>query len=544
MIEVVSAEDRELKVKMVHQETFFLLRELERRRCEKDFAFFARQGWHVLEPGIEYVHGPHIEAIVDHLNATLPRWIPASMGPSGTWDQTMPGHYVPGQILELLINMPFRHMKSTLLTLWSAWVWTTRPEFRFLFSSYSLGLAIRDTMRMRAIIQSPWYFGLWGNKYRLRQDQNRKDKFYNTAMGYRISASLDSGATGEGGDTVVVDDPMNVSEADSVIVREKTDRWWFETMSTRKNSPALSSMIVVGQRVHKYDLSASCKEKGYTVLELPAEYNPARSCVTVIGWKDWRSEEGELLWPQRFTPVDIEKMKNTLGPFGAACQLQQNPQPRGGAFIKREWFNTVSSEYMKTVHGSIAWVRVWDLAIVKTGHRCASVEMGQDADGKTYVRRGLFWREDWAESLPRIEAVGKHEKNRVVVESIGTTKSAGEDVERVLRGSCIVTLLVEKTNKVSEAIAWTAAAQAHEISFVEENLSEWPYFEFNPGPWIEHFLDIFSSWIPDPFLDQEDDEVDVMSMGWAATRSMVPLDRALASGAVVGSRYGNLGGFR
>ena len=533
MFEAVGADDVELRRKSARQEAYALLRELERRRCEVDFSFFARQAWHVLEPGIEYVHGPHIEAIVDHLNATLPRWVPGTETCAGAW--------LPGQVTELLINLPFRHMKSTLLTLWSSWVWTTRPEFRFLFSAYSLGLSIRDTMRMRAIIQSPWYFGLWGNLYRLRADQNRKDKFFNTSMGYRISASLESGATGEGGDAVVVDDPINNSEADSILVREKTERWWFETMSSRRNHPTLSSMIVVGQRVHKLDLSAACKAKGYTVLELPAEYDPGRSCVTVIGWKDWRTQEGELLWPQRFTAESISKMKDTLGSFGTACQLQQNPQSRGGSFIKREWFKTVKSADMAFVHGSIHWVRTWDLAIVANGHRSASVEMGQDADENTYIRRGLYWHADWAMSLPQIEAVGKAEKNHVVVEQIGTTKSAGEDVERVLSGSCLVDAIVDKENKVSAAIAWIAAAKAGQIFFVEEGLSDWPFFEYNPGPWIEHFLDILASWIPEPLLKQEDDEIDAISMGWAATRSNVPLSRALQTGIRIPSRMSSEG---
>jgi len=555
-----SGEDLDVRRRMVCQEAYLNLRELERRRCEEDFSFFARQAWHILEPGTEYVHGPHIEAIIDHLCACMPRLIPGT--------SLMAAHWIPGYITKLLINMPFRHMKSTLLTLWSAWIWTTRPEFRFLFSSYSLGLAIRDTMRMRQITMSSWYMGLWGNKFRLLADQNRKDRFYNTAQGYRMVASLDSGATGEGGDAVIVDDPHNVRDADSELQRNATKQWWFETMGSRKNNPDLSFFVVCGQRVHKYDLSAECKEKGYTVLELPARYEPARSCATVIGWRDWRSVEGELLWPQRFTEESMKDTETTLGPYGTACQLQQNPQLRGGAYIKRDWFKKVSAEYMRTVHGSIVWVRSWDLALTKGGNRTASVEMGQDADGNTYARRGLFWAKDWVDSLPRIEAVGKWEKNQVIVEAIGTTRSAGLEVANVLRGHCMVTVIEDKRNKVSETIPWVAAAQAGQIFLVEEepevcpgddalgalldpmcdsaprDYKVWPFAPYNTSGWIEHFLNQFAAWVPDPFLSQEDDETDVMSMCWAASRSMVPLDQGLASGVEVGSRYGNMRGFR
>ena len=539
-----SGDNWELEERSRLVEAYSLARELERRRCEEDFSFFARQAWHTVEPGIPYVHGPHIEAIVDHLDACLPRvhYEPKIL-PGGRVTQVRVAQ--PGQIRKLLINMPFRHMKSTLVSvLWPAFVWTQRPEFRWLFSSYALSLATRDTMRMRVVLMSPWYQGLWAAKFRLLADQNRKDKFFNTSMGYRITASRDSGATGEGGDIVVCDDPHNVREADSTLMRETTAQWWFESMSSRKNDPNLSAEVVVGQRVHKDDLSARCKAKGYEVLELPARYDPKRTKVTCIGWGDWRSKEGELLWPQRFSEQAMVDTENSLGPFGVACQLQQNPQPRGGAFIQRDWFKRISAEDMKLLHGSIVWVRTWDLALVKTGHRNASVEMGQDADGITYIRRGLYWRDDWANSLAQIKIVGHHEKNWVVVESIGTTKSAGEDVERELLGKCYVEVITDKVNKVSEAIAWVAAAKAGQIKFVEEDLEEWPFFEYNSGPWIEHFLDIFASWIPDPALDQDDDEIDAVSMGWAATRGKVPLDNAL-SDLGFGSNYDtDPGGFR
>ena len=88
----------------------------------------------------------------------------------------------PGQIRKLLINMPPRHMKSTLVSvLWPAWVWTFRPDIRWLYTSYALSLSIRDTMKMRAVITSPWYQALFSDSFRLQADQNEKSKFFNNA---------------------------------------------------------------------------------------------------------------------------------------------------------------------------------------------------------------------------------------------------------------------------------------------------------------------------------------------------------------------------
>ena len=120
--------------------------ELERRRCEVDFGFFARRFWHTIEPATRYVHGPHIEAIVDHLDACLPRVTEkVEILPDGT--RLKVRKVEPGQIRKLLINMPPRHMKSTLVSvLWPAYVWARRPEFRWLFTSYSKALFLGKSL--------------------------------------------------------------------------------------------------------------------------------------------------------------------------------------------------------------------------------------------------------------------------------------------------------------------------------------------------------------------------------------------------------------
>jgi hypothetical protein len=48
-----------------------------------------------------------------------------------------------------------------------------------------------------------------------------------------------------------------------------------------------------------------------------------------------RSEEGALLWPQRFSAATIADLKHTLGTYVAAGQLQQQPAPAGGGIFRR-----------------------------------------------------------------------------------------------------------------------------------------------------------------------------------------------------------------
>ena len=46
-----------------------------------------------------------------------------------------------GEIRQLLINVPPRHMKSLLVAVfWAAWEWIRWPERRWLFSSFSAAM--------------------------------------------------------------------------------------------------------------------------------------------------------------------------------------------------------------------------------------------------------------------------------------------------------------------------------------------------------------------------------------------------------------------
>ncbi len=139
---------------------------------------YIREAWHVIEPGTPYVHGWHIDALAEHLEA-LTR----------------------GEIRNLLITMPPRHMKSICVAvMWPTWVWTTCPEKRFLFASYAQGLSTRDSVKCRRIIESPWYRRRWGHMATLTSDMNLKMRFENSRMGYRLATSVGGSNTGEGGD--------------------------------------------------------------------------------------------------------------------------------------------------------------------------------------------------------------------------------------------------------------------------------------------------------------------------------------------------------
>src|SRR5262249_16972857 len=61
-------------------------------------------------------------------------------------------------------------------------------------------------------------------------------------------------------------------------------------------------------------------------------------------WEDPRTEQGELLWPDRFGDKEVVALETALGPYMASGRLQQLPTPAGGGIIKTEYWQDWPAE--------------------------------------------------------------------------------------------------------------------------------------------------------------------------------------------------------
>lgn len=299
-----------------------LVAEVERRKQKKaqqaSLLEFVKYFWDVLEPNTPFVQGWCLEAVCEHLEAVT-----------------------DGKITRLLINVPPGFMKSLLVDVfWPAWEWGPKqmPHLRYVAFSYSAGLTERDNSKFRDLILSKKYKDLWGDVFEAKKIG--EVKVTNSKTGSKLATSVGGIGTGERGDRVIVDDPHNIKDGESDIIRSETVRWFREALSNRLNNMEKSAIVVIMQRVHEADVSGAILEDGlnYEHLMIPMEFDPGRACQTCIGWEDPRDEDGELAWPERFAPEVVEDMRNTLGPYAYAGQYQQCPAPRGGGIFKREWW--------------------------------------------------------------------------------------------------------------------------------------------------------------------------------------------------------------
>jgi predicted phage terminase large subunit-like protein len=232
--------------------------------------------------------------------------------------------------------------KSTLMAvMFPAWIFTTEPTAKILSVAHNLDLALRDSVRCRRLIQGEWYQDLWP-QIQLAGDQNAKAKFEIEGYGGFRQALAAGAITGVRADHVVCDDLLSATDAMSEAIRNSMKDWVLEALPTRLNNPGgekASTISLIQQRLHEEDSTGVLLEKnlGYEHLMLPMEYDPGRHCATSVG-EDWRSEEGELLFPERFPREVVERDKQAMGPWASSSQFQQAPSPRGGGLIKRDQF--------------------------------------------------------------------------------------------------------------------------------------------------------------------------------------------------------------
>jgi len=299
--------------------------ELARRNLED----FVKQAWHIVEPGRKLIWSPYMSVICKYLERVT-----------------------RGEITELVINIPPRHSKSTLVSvMWPAWQWVSNPSLRYIALSHAEDIAVRDNLAMRDLITSEWYHNLLtycGNGsilWSLTEDQNQKINYKNTKGGYRISKPIMGKITGQGADGIIIDDPHDAKDAllgsPEQIQRRMLEPWtlYRGSLASRLNDQKRSWRVTIMQRLGIEDLSGKLIEAGVKHLVLPAEYDPNHPYVSP---DDPRTVPGELLSPERF-PCDV-LARFKADPLTWSGQFQQLPIPGEGVYWKSEWLRHVYEE--------------------------------------------------------------------------------------------------------------------------------------------------------------------------------------------------------
>lgn len=448
-----------------------------RERCQS-LAGFVREAWHVLEPEAKYVHNWHIDAICAHLEAVT-----------------------DGRITRLLINVPPGSSKSLIVSvMWPAWEWGPcgRRSLRYLATAFNEGPVKRDTRKCRDLIASEWFKRLWPEVVLKRTGET---SFSNTATGTREGVPFGS-LTGQRGDRLIIDDPHSTETAESDTERNNTTRKFREGAVNRLNDQNTSAIVVIMQRLHEQDMSGVILGlgTGYVHLMLPMEYDPKRACRTSIGFKDPRTDDGQLLDPKRFPKKAVEDLKTEMGSYAYSGQYQQAPTPRSGGMFQRTDFEVVDA-----VPAGGRRVRAWDFA-------ASQEKPGTQPDWTVGLRMVMVKDVFYVENVVRgrwrpagvevtLKTTASQDGTAVVIRQPQDPGAAGKsDAEtkvKLLKGYTVVTKLVTG-DKATRARPASAQAEAGNVKLLR-------------GPWNEAFLDEVCAFPNATFDDQVDAFADALN---------------------------------
>ncbi|WP_265016293.1 phage terminase large subunit [Wolbachia endosymbiont (group A) of Anoplius nigerrimus] len=334
-----------------------------------NFLKFIELCFQTVVPGCEYNNYRYIKVIADRLEAAS-----------------------AGEVKRIIFNMPPRSMKSMCVSVaWPAWILGNQPTARIIVASYSRLLSEKHSLDTRCVMQSSWYRALFP-EVELSKDQNTKYKFQTVQRGYRIATSVGGTLTGEGGDFIIVDDPLSSAQALSETFRKRATNWFDQTLVTRLNNRRKGVIVLVMHRLHQEDLTGHLLSKPKNIwhhiclpiiaenreiiysIKKPAPPVPVIQ-VTInerIGWLYnkpasriaparilYSREEGQLLYFLDGGKEEVEMIKAELGSYAFAAQYQQNPLPLSSGIIKREWLKRY-----RNFSDSLSYVtQSWDTAV-------------------------------------------------------------------------------------------------------------------------------------------------------------------------------------
>jgi predicted phage terminase large subunit-like protein len=291
------------------------LRPLLAERLAADLAAFARAAWPVVFPGRKFVWSPAYDLLCESLTAMARR---------------------DPRYRRVIWNMPTRTAKSFFCSIcFPVWVWLSDPAHCFVCASYSMDLSIEHSIARRNLIQSPWFLGLFGNRFQLAGDRNLTSQFSNDHRGTMLACSTGGRLLGFGFDSAICDDLCSATMAMSDAERTSSNAWFDHTLRQRANDPATASILVVSQRVAELDVPGHLlqSEPGvWTHVRIPLVAEEPEEHVFPISGKVWERPAGDVFQPRRFPAKVVEELQQRRMVY--AGQYQQAPAPLQGNLVR------------------------------------------------------------------------------------------------------------------------------------------------------------------------------------------------------------------
>lgn len=227
----------------------------------------------------------------------------------------------------LVISISPRFGKSAIMRYFIAWTYAINRNCNNIYTSYSDELVRQFSGEIRDLVNSPLYQKLF--YIHIKEDTQNKGLWQVEGGGSVRACSMGGSITGFGagntnrktyGGCILVDDPLKADDAHSETAKKACWTYFTETLLSRRNTEN-TPIIIIMQRLAVDDIVGIIKKTrtDFDFVEIPV------------------LEDGESIWPERFTTEALLKIQKEQPGFFAA-QYMQNPIIEGGNIFKDYMF--------------------------------------------------------------------------------------------------------------------------------------------------------------------------------------------------------------
>ena len=459
-----------------------LIQRLRALECEENYQAFFEDAWKVIEPSTPLVLNWHIVYLCARLTA---------------FGKALRDRKAIAK--DVVINVPPGTSKSSLFTkIWPVWLWLLDPSLRIITGSYGSSLATTLSLKSRDILTSEWFQKTWGHRFAMKDDKNRGNFYENDKTGFRYAVGLSGSVTGEHAHVHIYDDPVKPMDTESPAMVRRAKKNLTETMATRFVDPETSFRILVMQRLSDTDPAASFLENEpgrWEHICLPGIVSDRVSPAKLA--KFYR---GGYLDPERYGERAMAKLRQSLGSYGFASQIMQDPEPEDGTILLKSWFGTWTYEelYSQARPEDVEWRATFDGAYTKDQANDPSAIF-------IYARVGEYLyvkhiEEAWLEFPELIQWLNrlndKERLRRLYLEPKASGKSAAQQLVRSTKVNAILDV-APVADKVARAKEVSPEIEAGRVRLLEG------------APWVRGFLSQVASFGTSA---TKDDQIDCLTM--------------------------------
>ncbi len=395
------------------------------------------------------------------------------------------------------ISVPVGSGKSLIVEYFIAWTFCRSINLAYLYTSHSRTNILKLSREVKAVFEHPFIIKLFGLK--LKDDEKSKINWSFDGSLNRtglVATTTGSGSTGaDSGNpatlgysgAVVLDDPMDAGDINSIVKLEDVIRIYDDKLATRRRTPTTPSIVIM-QRLCKGDLIGYLKKSqadDWLFLEIPA-----------------LEEDGKSFWPERYPVEELKKIQKE-NPSKFFAQYQQAPVDRDENAI----FNVNDFKYYDELPTNISRVvQSWDTAF-KVGTMndysvCVTVGVVQGQFGNSYyilnvVHKKLEYPQLKAEFIAQ---QSKYNPYAILIEDKASGQSLLQDFRQAGNNKLIAVKV--DNDKITRAAAPSSMIAdvylPRQAGWLDDFISEFRQFPNGAHDDIVDTVNQFLNWVNKP----------------------------------------------